>query len=80
MVVRNIKSSLCPNTGAVAMLVINGHVAAQGVITTVKSSIQANAKPGQHVIAIVHAIPLFNKIACIRLGELQFTLEQCDLE
>jgi hypothetical protein len=79
MVVRNVASSLCPNTGAVAVLVVNGVPAAHGNITTVKHSIQASAKPGDLVIALVHAIPLFNEIACIRLGELDFTLEQCEL-
>ena len=79
MVVRNVGTTLCPNTGAVAVLVVNGVTVAHGVITDKKSSIQANARPGDYVIALVHAIPLFNEIACIRLGELEFTLEQCDL-
>ncbi|MBI2716507.1 MAG: hypothetical protein HYX37_18975 [Rhizobiales bacterium] len=80
MVVRNVGSSLCPNTGAIAMLIVNGVPAAHGNITAAKTSIQASAKPGDQVIALVHAIPLFNGIMCIRLGELDFTLEQCDLE
>ncbi|MBI3704477.1 MAG: hypothetical protein HY244_11700 [Rhizobiales bacterium] len=80
MVVRNVGSNLCPNTGAVAMLVVNGMPVSHGNITTAKHSIQASAKPGDQVIALVHAIPLFNEIACVRLGELDFTLEQCDLE
>ncbi len=75
MVVRNVENSLCPNTGAIAVLVVNGNSVAHGT-----GSIQANAKPGDNVIALVHAIPLFNGIACVRLGELYFTLEQCDLE
>ncbi len=80
MVVRNIRSSLCPNTGAVAVLLVNGQVVTQGIITEVNNAIQASAKPGDDVIVCAHAIPLFNEIACIRLGELEFTLEQCDLE
>jgi hypothetical protein len=80
MVVRNNKSSLCGNTGAIAVLVVNGEPVKHGKITDKKSSIQASAKPGDHIIALVHTIPLFNTIACIRLGELEFTLEQCDLE
>ena len=79
MVVRNTGTSLCPNTGAIAVLVVNGVSAAHGVITAAKSSIQVNAKPGDHVIALVHAIPLFNDVNCVRLGELEFSLEQCDL-
>jgi hypothetical protein len=79
MVIRNTKTSLCGNTGAIAILVVNGVTKAHGVITTAKSSIQVNAKPGDVVIGIVHAIPLFNEIVCVRLGELNFTLEQCEL-
>ena len=80
MVVRTVNTSLCPNTGAVAVLLVNGKSVAHAIITDLKSSIQTSAKPGDDVIALVHAFPLFNGIACIRLGELDFTLEQCDLE
>jgi hypothetical protein len=80
MVVRNTESSLCGNTGAVAMLLVNGEPAAHGIITKKKSTIQANAKPGDHIVAIVHAFPLFNTVMCVRLGELEFTLEQCELK
>ena len=80
MVVRNVGSNLCPNTGAIAMLVVNGGPVSHGNITTAKNSIQTSAKPGDQVIALVHAIPLFNEVMCVRLGELDFTLEQCDLE
>lgn len=80
MVVRNTKSSLCGNTGAIALLAVNGEPKAHGDITRPKSSIQVNAKPGDQVVAVVHTLPLFNEIVCVRLGELDFALEQCDLE
>ena len=80
MVVRTNETNLCANTGAIAVLVVNGNPVVHGTITDVKSSIQVNAKPGDTVIALVHAIPLFNDIVCARLGELSFTLEQCNLE
>lgn len=80
MVIRNNKTSLCPNTGAIAILVVNGEPVSHGVITDKKSSIQASAKPGDMVIGLVYAIPLFNQIACVRLGELECSLEQCNLE
>ena len=80
MIVRNIGSSLCGNMAAVATLVVNGKAAAHGIITAAKSSIQASARPGDHVIALIHMIPLFNGVMCVRLGELDFTLDQCDLE
>jgi hypothetical protein len=80
MVLRNVESSLCPNTGAVAMLIVNGNPVAQGDITKVGSSIQTDTvSAGDVVIAIVHTVPLFNEIACIRLGELSVVLEECDL-
>lgn len=79
MVLRTTKSSLCGNTGAAAILVVNGVVEAAGKITKVGSSIQAEARPGDWVVGIVHTVPLFNKIACVRLGELSFRLDECDL-
>lgn len=79
MVLRTTKTSLCPNTGAVALLVVNGKPKAYGNITANGSSIQATAKPGAWVAAIVHTVPLFNDIACIRLGELSVQFDQCDL-
>jgi hypothetical protein len=79
MVLRNVESSLCPDTGAVAMLVVNGQLVAQGNITG--SSIQTpdTVKSGDIVVAIVHTFPLFNGVMCVRLGELNVVLEECDL-
>lgn len=80
MVLRNVESSLCPNTGAVAMLVVNGNPVAHGDITKVGSSIQTDpVAAGDIVVAIVHTVPLFNDIACIRLGELSVVLDECEL-
>jgi hypothetical protein len=79
MVLRTTETNLCPNTGAVAVLVVDGNPTAYGNITAQGSSIQTTANPGQWVAAIVHTVPLFNEIACIRLGELCVQLDQCDL-
>lgn len=79
MVLRNTDTSLCGNTGAVAMLVINGHPVAFGDITKKGSSIQHEAPHGAKVAAVVHTIPLFNDIMCVRLGELTVHLDECDL-
>jgi hypothetical protein len=79
MVLRTTETSLCPNTGAAAVLVVDGVLTAAGIITASGSSIQAEAQPGQWVIGIVHTFPLFNEIMCIRLGELSFRLDECDL-
>jgi hypothetical protein len=81
MVLRNVESSLCPDTGAVAMLVVNGQPVAQGNITKVGSSIQTpdTVKSGDVVVAIVHTFPLFNGVVCIQLGELSVVLDECDL-
>jgi hypothetical protein len=79
MVLRNVETSLCGNTGAVAALVVNGVPKAVGGITDQGSSIQTEASPGDWVAAIVHTVPLFNEIVCVRLGELHFRLDQCDL-
>ena len=81
MVFKNVKSSLCPNTGAVAMLLVNGIPVASGDITRVGSSIQTpgTVKSGDVVIAIVHTFPNFKQIVCVRLGELSVELRECDL-
>lgn len=79
VVLRNVESSLCPNTGACAVLLVNGEMAATSLITNEGSTIQVEAGPGDQVIAIVQSFPLFNDINCIRLGELNVELQECDL-
>ena len=76
---RTVKTTLCPNTGAVAMLLVNGVPQAHGVITAQGSSLRVEANSGDHVIVLIHAIPLFNEISCIRLGELQVELSVHDV-
>ena len=78
MVLRTVELTLCQNTGAVAMLVVNGQPVAQGDMTGVGNAIQAAANPGDVVVAITHTVPLFNGILCVRLGELSVVLEECD--
>lgn len=79
MVLRTTKTDLCGDTGAVAVLVVNGIPVAYGNITALGSSIQATANPRDWVTAIVHTVPLNNGIVCARLGELNVQLDQCDL-
>ncbi|MGH1542857.1 MAG: hypothetical protein ACRBHB_20730 [Arenicella sp.] len=80
MVVRTTQSNLCPNTGAIAVLTVNGTPVSSGVISDRGGSIQAEAEPGDSVCAIVATVPLFNDIQCIMLGELSFDFEECDFE
>lgn len=79
MVLRNTSTSLCGNQWGVATLFVNGIPAASGNISESGSSIQAEAAPGAGVAAVIHAIPNFNKIQCVRLGELSVTLDECEL-
>lgn len=79
MVVRNVETSLCPNTGAFAFLFINGREAARGPITKDGSAIAAEAAPKDIVVVHVVTYPLYNGIQCIREGELKFNLIQFDL-
>lgn len=79
MVLRCTDKSLCPNTGAVAMLIVNGVPEASGDITTVGSSIQHEVPAGANVCAVIHTIPLFNEVMCVRLGELNVHLDECEL-
>jgi citrate lyase alpha subunit len=79
MVLRTTDTSLCPDTGAVAVLVVNGNPVVNGNITALGSSIQTTADPGDWVDAIVHTVQLHNGIVCVRLGELSVQLDECDL-
>ncbi|MEP3477832.1 MAG: hypothetical protein ABJZ55_01165 [Fuerstiella sp.] len=79
VVLRNIDTSLCPNTWALASLFVNGIPVASGNVSTKGSFIQAEVSSGGSVAAAVHAAPNFNKIVCARLGEASVTLEECDL-
>lgn len=79
IVLKTSESSLCPNTGAVGILIVNGKPQAFGDLTPVGSSIQTEVHQGDNVVAIIHTVPLFNEIACIRLGELNVVLNECDL-
>ncbi len=49
MVLKTVESSLCRNTGAVGILIINGTPKAFGDITKPGSTIQAEAKPGDNI-------------------------------
>ena len=79
MVLKTAESSLCPNTGAVGILMVNGIPQVFGDLTQPGSAIQTEAQPGDNVVAIIHTVPLFNEIVCIRLGELKVVLNECDL-
>lgn len=76
MTVRTTETSLCGNTGAFALLFVNGTLQASGSITDEGDSIQASAAPGDHIVAYVATHPIPNEIVCIRLGELHFNLIQ----
>lgn len=79
IVLRCTASSLCPNTGAMAVLLVNGSIASSGMLTGAGASIQTTASPGDKVVALINAVPLFNQIVCVRLGELEVGLDECDL-
>ena len=79
MVLKTSSTNLCGNTGAIGILIVNGTPMAFGDLTQPGSSIQAEAQPGDNVVAIIHTVPLFNQINCIRLGELYVVLNECDL-
>ena len=77
-VLRNVDLNFCPNTSAVGMLVINGQPTAQGDLTAIGSSLQSSVSSGDVVVAIIHTVPKFNDISCVRLGELSVVLLECD--
>ena len=79
IVLRNVESSLCPNTWALASLFVNGTPMASGNISTEGSSIQVEVSSGGNVAALIQAVPNFNRVSCVRLGEASINLEECDL-
>jgi hypothetical protein len=79
MIARTVTTSLCPNTGAYAFLFKNGEEVANGSITNEGAAIRTEAAPGDKIVVYVMTYPLFNKINCIRLGELNFVLVEHDL-
>lgn len=80
MVLRNVNTSLCGNTGAIGVLVADDQPVASGDLSAVGASIQAEAAPGVHIAAVIHTVPRFNGITCVRLGELTVQLNECELE
>ena len=79
IVLRKASSSLCPNTGALAVLTVDGEAVASGNISSSHSLIQFEASAGSRVAAIVHTFPMFNGVLCVRLGELTVNLDECEL-
>ncbi|MFK7819200.1 MAG: hypothetical protein AB8G99_10805 [Planctomycetaceae bacterium] len=79
VVLRVIDTSLCPNTGVVGVLTVNGIPMAVGDLTKPGATVSTTATPSDRVVAIMHTVPLFNDTVCIRLGELTAELQQCDL-
>lgn len=80
VVLENVRTSLCGNTGAIGVLVVNGIPVSCGSLTAVGSSIQADVSPGDLVVGLVSTVPLFNDIVCFRLGEMHFELQECELQ
>ena len=76
--VRTVETSLCGNTGAFALLFVNGDLQAFGSITDEGDFIKTSAAPGDHVVAYVATHPIPNEIVCVRLGDLFFHLIQHD--
>jgi len=74
--VRNEASSLCPNTGAVATVFIDGNPVSTSVITPVGSTISFSAKCGSKVKVVTTTYPLNNGIHCVWQGELTVGLRR----
>jgi hypothetical protein len=73
------RNTLCPNTGVLATLLVNGKIATQVVLEGENASLLCNAKPGDVVVAVASLCPLMNPIACIELGEALVILNECEL-
>ncbi|MEM1322992.1 MAG: hypothetical protein AAGG75_22190 [Bacteroidota bacterium] len=74
--VRNEASSLCPNTGAIAKVYVNGTLRASGDITAQGSSITFFAACGDQVSVVTSTYPISNNIQCVWLGQLTVGLRR----
>ncbi len=79
IIVRNVETSLCGNTGAFAFLFKNGQEVSNGSITELGSTMLLEAAPEDQVAVFVTLYPLFNDIQCIRLGDLNFNVIEMDI-
>lgn len=73
------QTSLCPNTGANAQLLLNNASVASGEITNPQTTLQTEAQPGDQVTAVISTYPRNNGVVCVQLGELHVELQECDL-
>jgi hypothetical protein len=80
LVLKSVSSSLCPNQGVIASLIVDGVPIATEAISEIGSSIQVTAAPGANIAAVAHMVPLFNRVVCARLGELRLELRECETE
>ncbi|MFO0902229.1 MAG: hypothetical protein U0939_04470 [Pirellulales bacterium] len=78
-VLRVTESNLCPNTGVIGVLAVNGVPIAHDSLSKAKPTLQVEASDGDYVSACIYTVPLFNGVLCTRLGDLHFSLDECDL-
>jgi hypothetical protein len=78
IVLRCERNHLCPNTGVLTTLLVNGKIATQGILESLTDAIQCNAIPGDIVVAVATLYPLMNSVRCVELGNATVTLSECD--
>ena len=78
MVLRRAGSSLCPNTDVIATFSVDGKPVASGSLVS-SPAIQSELQPGETLTAVAILVDLNNGIVCIRLGNLDLVLDECDL-
>ncbi len=74
-----VESSLCANQSVVAAILVNGVAIMTKRLSAKGETLQTTVSSGTEVAAILHMVPLFNGIQCVRLGELSVELRECDL-
>jgi len=73
--VRNEASSLCPNTGAIAKVYVNGSLVASGDITAVGSSVNFTAHCGSTVKVVTSTYYIGGSV-CVWLGQVTVGLRR----
>lgn len=77
IVLEAVDSNLCGSHAAVAMLVVDGKVAAAGDVSTKGSALQAKVGKGQTVRAFIHLVDAATDIQCVTLGNSSIILLDC---
>lgn len=75
-VLRVTEPNLCRSHAAYAFLLVDGDLRYDRVdLNNSRTHIEAEVRPGERAVLLVHLVDLHNGVTCIRLGDIAFELE-----